>query len=99
VDSVPDPLLLRKSTRAGIEPGTSGSVARNSEYEDHRGGLRMCMESERTISHSAAAQSQKPGIVRCNPSIGMDAYPCSFCTCIALSRRKSCDGLILIKYM
>jgi hypothetical protein len=29
VDLVPDSLLLRKSGRPGIEPGTSGSVARN----------------------------------------------------------------------
>jgi hypothetical protein len=36
MDLVPDPLLIRKSGSAGIEPGTSGSVARNS---DDRGGL------------------------------------------------------------
>jgi hypothetical protein len=29
VDPIPDPLLLRKS---GIEPGPSGSVARNSDH-------------------------------------------------------------------
>jgi hypothetical protein len=29
VDPVPDPLLLRKCESAGIEPGTSGFVARN----------------------------------------------------------------------
>jgi hypothetical protein len=33
VDPVPDPLTLRKSGSAGIEPGTSGSVARNSDHE------------------------------------------------------------------
>jgi hypothetical protein len=32
VDPVPDPLLLRKSGRAGNEPGTSGPVARNSDH-------------------------------------------------------------------
>jgi hypothetical protein len=32
VDPVPDPLLLRKSCSAGIEPGISGSVARNSDH-------------------------------------------------------------------
>jgi hypothetical protein len=33
VDPVPDPLLLRKSlVAARIEPGTSGSVARNSAH-------------------------------------------------------------------
>jgi hypothetical protein len=32
VDPVPDALLLRKSGSAGIEPGTSGSVARNSDH-------------------------------------------------------------------
>jgi len=32
VDPVPDPLLLRKSGSAGIEPGTSVSVARNSDH-------------------------------------------------------------------
>jgi hypothetical protein len=31
VDPVPDPLLLRKSGSAGIEPGTSRSVARTSD--------------------------------------------------------------------
>jgi hypothetical protein len=35
VDSVPDPLLLRKSGSAGNRARISGSVARNS---DHRGG-------------------------------------------------------------
>jgi hypothetical protein len=32
VDPVPDPLLLRKSGSAGIEPGTSGSVDRKSDH-------------------------------------------------------------------
>jgi hypothetical protein len=32
VDPVPDPLLLRKSGSAGNRTGTSGSVARNSDY-------------------------------------------------------------------
>jgi hypothetical protein len=32
VDTVPDPLLLRKSGRAGIEPGTSGLAARKSDH-------------------------------------------------------------------
>jgi hypothetical protein len=32
VDSVPDPLLLRKSGRPGIKPRTSGYVARNSGH-------------------------------------------------------------------
>jgi hypothetical protein len=32
VDPVPDPLLLRKSGSAGNEPGTSGSVTRNSDH-------------------------------------------------------------------
>jgi hypothetical protein len=33
VDPVPDPLLLRTSGSAGIEPGTSGSVAKNSDHQ------------------------------------------------------------------
>jgi hypothetical protein len=32
VDSVPDPLLLRKSGSAGNRARTSGSVARNSDH-------------------------------------------------------------------
>jgi hypothetical protein len=32
VDPVLDPLLLRKSGSAGIEPGTSGSVAMSSDH-------------------------------------------------------------------
>jgi hypothetical protein len=32
VDTVPDPLLLRKSAKPGIEPGTSESVAMNSDH-------------------------------------------------------------------
>jgi hypothetical protein len=32
VDSISDPLLLRKSGSAGIEPRTSGSVVRNSDH-------------------------------------------------------------------
>jgi hypothetical protein len=32
VDPVPDPLLLRKSSSAEIEPRTSGAVARNSDH-------------------------------------------------------------------
>jgi hypothetical protein len=33
MDPVPDPLLLRKNLVAlGIEPGTSGSVAKNSDH-------------------------------------------------------------------
>jgi hypothetical protein len=32
VDPVPDPLILRKSGRPEIEPGTSGSVVRNSGH-------------------------------------------------------------------
>jgi hypothetical protein len=32
VDPVPDPLLLRKFVAPGNEPGTSGSVARNSDH-------------------------------------------------------------------
>jgi hypothetical protein len=32
VDPVPDPLLLRKSGKAGIETGAFGSVARNSDH-------------------------------------------------------------------
>jgi hypothetical protein len=31
MDPVPDPLLCRKSGSVGIEPGISGSVARNSD--------------------------------------------------------------------
>jgi hypothetical protein len=38
VDPVPDPLLLRKYDSAGIEPGATASVARNS---DHRSGHHM----------------------------------------------------------
>jgi hypothetical protein len=41
VDSVPDPLLLRKSGSAGNRTRTSGSVARNSDHntveESHSG--------------------------------------------------------------
>jgi hypothetical protein len=33
VDPVPDPLLLRKSCIAGIEPGTSGLAVRNSDHQ------------------------------------------------------------------
>jgi hypothetical protein len=33
VDPVPDPLLLRKSGSAGLEPGASGLAARNSDHE------------------------------------------------------------------
>jgi hypothetical protein len=33
VDPVPDPLLFRKSGSAGIEPGTSGFEARNSDHQ------------------------------------------------------------------
>jgi hypothetical protein len=32
VDPVPDPPLLRKSGSAEMEPGTSGSVSRNSDH-------------------------------------------------------------------
>jgi hypothetical protein len=32
VDPVPDPLLLIKSGSAGIEPGTFGLAARNSDH-------------------------------------------------------------------
>jgi hypothetical protein len=32
VDSVPDPLLLRKLVAPGIEPGTCGSVDMNSDH-------------------------------------------------------------------
>jgi hypothetical protein len=32
VDPIPDPLLLRKSDKPGIEPGTSGFVARISDH-------------------------------------------------------------------
>jgi hypothetical protein len=32
VEPVPDPLFLRKSDSTGIEPGISGSVARNSDH-------------------------------------------------------------------
>jgi hypothetical protein len=35
VDPVPDPLLLRKTGRAGNRTQTSGSVARNGDYEDY----------------------------------------------------------------
>jgi hypothetical protein len=33
VDPVPDPLLLRNLVAPGIEAGTSGSVARNSDHK------------------------------------------------------------------
>jgi hypothetical protein len=32
MDPFPDPLLLRKSGRAGIEPKTSGLAAKNSDH-------------------------------------------------------------------
>jgi hypothetical protein len=32
VDPVPDPLFLRNLVAPGIEPGTSGSVAKNSDH-------------------------------------------------------------------
>jgi hypothetical protein len=38
VDSVPDPLLLRKSGSEGNRTQISGSVARNSGPLDHRDG-------------------------------------------------------------
>jgi hypothetical protein len=46
VDPVPDPLLLRKSGSAGVEPGTSGSVARNSlaDYKPRSFSTRRGMD-------------------------------------------------------
>jgi hypothetical protein len=36
VDPVPDPLLLRTLVMPGIEPGISGSVARNSDHRPEK---------------------------------------------------------------
>jgi hypothetical protein len=51
VDPVPDPLISKNLVAPEMEPGTSGSVARNSDHY-HRGGhrseiktLRICVSN------------------------------------------------------
>ena len=43
MDPVPDPLLLRKSGSAGIEPGTSVSEARNSDHYSTEAVTLLCI--------------------------------------------------------
>jgi hypothetical protein len=68
VDPVPDPLLLRKSGSAGIEPRTSGSVARNSDHWTTgiiiRLILRKLGEVDRTGSGSCIVASFVLAVLR-----------------------------------
>jgi hypothetical protein len=51
VDPVPDPLLLRKSGSVGIEPGTFGLAARNSDHQTTEAVIRMALQANKHTEH------------------------------------------------